>query len=306
MKWLHLIFWLFVQAATAAFLLSGPQQPQQSPQQQEAPAAPLPRVVGQTRTPEERQAWSAVAEAPAASKPESAKQFLQNFPDSGMTSHAHWMIARDAFQKGDYASFTMHGEATIKELPQALDVLSQLSFYYAETRQYDQAFAHGRNLLSMVENLPKPQNLTPAQFARTRDQIAGQGNYALGRSELGQFKVDSEAEQGNSLLAQAIGHLGQAITHNPTDDYAYFRLGEAYESRQDLDQAGQNYALAAAVGGPVAGPARNSLQTLFQELKKDASQMEALIEQQRSVLQTKVQNKEQEYQKAGPPQEPPG
>ncbi len=296
-----------IQVAASALLLSSPQQPRQTPQaEQQTPAAPLPRVVGQTRTPEEWQAWKEVAEAPPASQPEAAKLFLRNFPDSGMTPHAHWIIARDAFQKGDYASFTMHGEATIKELPQALEVLSQLSFYYAETRQFDQASTHGRNLLSAIEIFQKPQNLPEAQFARTRDQITGQGNYALGRSELGQYKAAPKAAQAGSLLARAIEHLNQALTCNPADDYAYFRLGEAYESRQDFDQASRNYALAAAIGGSVADQARKSLEALLQALEKGASDVDALIEQQRGVLQARIQSKEQEYQQAGAPQKPPG
>ncbi len=285
------------------------QPPPQEPQPQEPPptepAPPPPRMVGQVRSPEEGQAWDVVVQAAKTEQVSRAKEFLLQFPDSGMTAHAHYLIAMAAFRQNDFQSFTMHGEEALAELPGALDLKSQLSFYYAEKRQYDDAIRHANDLLLIIQQLRRPPSTPASAWARSRDQLSAAGNYALGRSYLGRYALAEDQKAEGEVLRRAIRHLEQALSFNPADDYAYYRLGDAYLARSEADQAMVAYSRAAAVSGSISAHARARLESLYEEMNKSKDEADRVIVREQEYLRQQVAEKESAYQSLDTPQPPP-
>ena len=276
-------------------------QEQQPPEQQQAELpvpAPLPRVVGQVNTEEEHQAWLAVVGAEEAQKPQMAKNFLSEWPESGMTPHAHYIIALKAYAAQEYSDFVMHGEAALKELPSAVDLSSSLAFYFAETKKYDQAISYAEKLIQAISTIERPDNLNAAQWAQNVDQLQSTGYYAMGRSQLGKFVETEGAPTDDPVLLSAISNLSKAVTANPVDDYAHFRLGAAYQAQEEYDKAVVSFARAAATQGPAAGPAKSSLIKILEFKRKDPSEAEKAIAKELDYLKKQLLAKQSEYQKA--------
>lgn len=288
---------LLVVASGAVLTAQDPPPATEKPDEQPAPAQPElpPRVVGEVRTLEEKSAWEAVTGAPESEKVAKAQEFLTAYEDSGMTPHAHYVIAMTSFRNADYVNFTMHGEMALEELPEAVDLLSQLAYYYAEKKKYDESIQHAETLIFLMDGMGNPGKLSDRDWAQGQDQVAATANYALGRSHLGKY-IDDKTKPEN--LDQAIENLETALTFNPVDDYVYFRLGEAYLLKERRKDATASYARAAAAQGPVAGQARVRLKSLVGEDKVNDA-----IAKEFSYLQKQLQAKQSGYLKlsADPP-----
>ncbi|HSR66877.1 MAG TPA: tetratricopeptide repeat protein [Acidobacteriota bacterium] len=271
------------------------QEPQQEgqqegqPAQEEAAEVPLPpRKVGEVRTQAEMDAWNAVANAAKPEQADMARSFLEQFPDSGMTPHAHYVIAMSAFAQNDFPTFMMHGEQALEELPQAVDLASQLAFYYAETKEFDKAQMLAGKVTATLDDEQAGANFQPQQ----RDQLLGAAHFAIGRSQLGEYMASRENPE---KLDEAIEHLEMAAQLNPTDDYAYYRLGSAYRQKNEANQCIKYFALAAATGTAVGNAAMQSLEEIYGLLNKDVSQIEARVQEAQQTLRENVAAKQKQW-----------
>ncbi|HSR51846.1 MAG TPA: tetratricopeptide repeat protein [Acidobacteriota bacterium] len=268
----------------------GQTQEEQPAQQEETaePAPPPPRVVGQVRSQAEMEAWNAVVNAPSPEQPAKARIFLEQFPDSGMTPHAHYVIAMSAFTNNNFADFMMHGEQALEELPQALDLASHLAFFYAETKKFDKAQTMAGKVTSVMADEQVRNSFQPQQ----RDKLLCSAHFAIGRSQLGEFMQNKEDQ---TKLDKAIENLEMAADLDPTDAYAYYRLGSAYRQKNDADQAIHYFTLAAATGTAVGNAATRTLGEIYDLLEKDKSKIEARIQDAQESLREKLGEKQQQW-----------
>lgn len=290
-------------ALTGAPFQEAPQPKSDQTTELEGPAeaAELPRVVGQARTPEEWEAWQLVERsARLADKAGLAESFLRNYPDSGLTSNAHYIIARNYYQLGDRENFVIHAEEALEELPNSPDLLAQLSFFYAESGQAAQAIDRGNRAIDVIDRVDRPAEVSVSQWVDEVYQIKAEANYAVGRAYLSRMsRTENRAEDPN--LKTSIEHLKVALRYDPRHDYACFRLGFAERNANNAGGALMAYGRAVAIGGVAAEPAQSELQdvhTIVKESMPDSEWAEkspeeiidqASVELEESVAETQAE-----------------
>ncbi|MFZ0427179.1 MAG: hypothetical protein WAO20_03610 [Acidobacteriota bacterium] len=242
-------------------------QGDQQPSGEQA-AAPAVRVPGQAASLEERDAWLAANQAPTlAEKASKAEAFLKQYPNSGLTANAEYLIAMNCYQEGQVDDFIRHAEAAITELPMAFDLMSHLAFYYAETHRPDQAIERANRALTIVEHLSKPAEASPEKWVSEKDQILAEVNYALGRSYL-EHSFQSKGEESKANLQKSITYLQEALKHDPQHDFANFRLALAERNTGNVTRTLISYGRCVAVGGVAAEPARQQIGEILDIVNK--------------------------------------
>lgn len=263
-----LLFWLTpLVAQQAGSAESEPEAQQEGAGTPQTEPTPAPRVVGEARTPEEWDAWQAITRAPSlAEKAELSRRFLENFPDSGLTANAHYFIAQYLYQTGDVESFVRHAEIALEELPNAVDLLGELAFFYAEQDQPEKAIDRANRALDLLQATNKPVGVTPEAWVDQVYKLRAEANYALGRAYLSRMPSENRSE--SPALSRAVNHLEAALKFDPRHDYAAFRLGFAERNANDAGGALMAYGRAAALGGVAAGPARNQVEDVLGIVKE--------------------------------------
>ncbi|MGH9341642.1 MAG: hypothetical protein ACRD1R_19165 [Acidobacteriota bacterium] len=289
-----------------------PAQEQQQPEQgdatqQETPAAePLPRVIGQTRSPEEFDAWRAIDQAATLEqKVPLAREFLETYPDSGLTPFAHDILARHYYQQNDIDNFVAHAEKSLAEVPDNLALVSPLAFIYAEQNKTDEAQEKAQHVLAMIDRLEAPEGVSMADWVMEIEKSKADAYYALGKSHINRFTENPESADGaeNVNLKQGIENLEKAIGADPGHDYAYFRLAYSYAQLNNAHKALQYYARAAALGTPVAPIAKEQAEKVHEFIEQTQSEsetaqktVEQVVEEQAAEVQQAVQARQQELQ----------
>ena len=274
-------------------------QPPSAGQEQEpaeetpqAPAEPQ-RVIGQAGSPEEATAFNAMtAETDEDLKISKATVFLRTFPDSGLTPLVHSELAKMYHRRAEVDNFLKHGEEALKEIPNLADLLGTMSFYYAETGQPFKAAESATKALAILGTLEKPEQLTPSEWATHKFFLSGESHYALGRVQLGRAQSSNSNGPEDLALQEAVKHFKQTLEANPTQDYASFRLAEAYERRGDIEDVLRMYAWTVAIGGNIAGHAQQRLDQLYKE-RQELTPMEEVLAEQKQAIEKAQQERQQ-------------
>lgn len=263
-------------ALVTGFALQDPQsQSQSAPQSQSATqsgtqetAAPVQRVPGRAGSQQELDAWMAInAAAGLADKAALAEDFLKQFPDSGLTPNAHYLIAMNYYQQGQVQDFIQHAEIAVSELPQTFDLLSHLAFYYAETHEPDKAVARANSALTALSGLQKPFGVPAEQWVSEMAQIKAEVNYALGRAYL-EYSFKTKDAVAKADLQQAIRYFETALQNDPQHDFANFRMATAMRNTGDVKKTLMYYGRCVAIGGTAAAPARQQLEDVLKIINK--------------------------------------
>lgn len=233
---------------------------------------------------EEREDWEAVVQAPDARRAQAAIEFLGKFPESRMLPFAHQFIAIDAFKSGDFESFEQHAALALQGPVPFQELESQLAFYYAESGRYGEAIRVAERLLSRLQPESAPDRQPDVTVTQHRQQLVATARYALGRATLGNSSLPANAASRDSLLEQAQEQLEQALELNPADDYAAYRLGQAYLQQGKLAKAGQSLARAVNLAGFAAQAALESLRRSRQLEGKPEEELDAYLAAQKAVL----------------------
>ena len=91
------------------------------------------------------------------------------------------------------------------------------------------------------------------------------------------------------MLKRAIEYLGEAVESDPESDKAYFRLGYAHTRLNDAEQAIVSYTQAVAADGVAKDIARDQLEGILNFLKRDVSTVDALVQEQRVIIEQKIE-----------------
>ena len=284
------LFPVFVGATLASvwWLVAGPQQqqPQSEPtrQQEQQPIKTL-RVVGQARTQAEFKAWRKIEEVTSPEKKiQLGENFLEQYPESGLTSYVHKAIAFASQKTGNYENFISHAEKALQEMADDPDILPVLALLYAERGENDKALEHSQKALEILQTIDKPESISVGQWTLQREKSMASANYARGFAYL--RKSDRTAGDSTAFLKRSVEHLEKAAELDPRFDAAYFWLGTAYVKVDNVEKAIENFARAAALGGTASGLARNRLKKIYEILNKDTKGIEQIIQEQREYIES--------------------
>lgn len=232
-----------------------------------APAGDRPaRVLGQARTEAEYEAFVALKSALGPlGKAESAQDFLERFPLSGLSPFAHQVAATAYHQLNDYDSFIHHAERALLEVPHDPLLQTRLAVAYAQSHQTRKAVGQARRGLKTIETLRRPPKVSEEEWNSQLMRFRADANYALGTAYLEDFS-NSGGGSTDPVLREARGYLERAILQDPRHDAAHFRLGFAYLKQNQADRAIRSYARAAALDGFTSSLARQHLEKIYRHL----------------------------------------
>ncbi len=237
----------------------------------------------------ERRDWEEVVQAPESERTRKAMEFLARRPESAKAADAHYFVADEAFRAGRFPTFRDHAEAALagsrdaltgdsSEKARWLQLMAQLAFFYAESGADQAAEEKAARLLELLET-PRPANLTATQWSEHRLRLSASARYALGRVWLSRASGSDDSERVAQALARAVENFKLALSDNPSDDYACYRLAAAYAMQGRRDLAAEFFARAAAAGGVAAQPARKRLEALV-----GSSPVEEWVSRERAEL----------------------
>lgn len=244
--------------------------PQEVQTTQESAPSPRPRVPGQPQTDEEWNTWQLVIQAPTVpEQAELARKFLEKYPGSGLTSNAHYFIARSCYESNDVTNFVFHAERALEELPYSVDFLSQLAFIYAEQGESEKAKVKATAALQVLDRLRKSEGTSSFDWLSQVHQMKAEALYALGRASVNDAATaDEEGQRLN--FSKALHYLRQALEFDPRHDYAALRIGFVERNLGNVDGALKSYGRAVAAGRVAASTARAQIDEILRLIKKAA------------------------------------
>ena len=268
-------------------------------QEGEVATAPLPRVLGEARTREEKEAYQAIGETEdVAQRVQLAEAFLQNYPASGLTAYVHHILADAAYQENDFDGFMLYGEKALLELPNTPELLAQLASLYSQKDQPLKATEYANRALPLLDDLEKQGSISSIQWVTMRRTLKADAHYALGFSHLQRWHASSIKPP--KQLEQAIDHLNQALALAPDYAYAAFRLGFSQKQSDNMEAALSAYARAAVIEGPAAGPAKKNVERIHKNLQRNVMakwgeiNVDVLLKDEGDRLRVLLEEKEEE------------
>lgn len=274
-----------------------PDEQQSKPSEQQSQETKPPRVVGKAQSEAEMTAYRAIEAAPDPEQQvQLGQQFLDQFPESGLTPLVHRRLAFIYLQKNDYTDFKSHAEKALEELPGSPDLLIRLAYGDAEQGNVESALQRGTQGLQVLGNMAKPPQAPAVQWAREKAELSAEGNYAVGLCYMKKYMTSGskKATLEDPNISQAIDHLKRSVEIDPAFDASYYRLGFLYVRLNDAQNALLNYARAVAVNGVAAPPARTSLEQVYKFVHKNTDGIEDLIAQQKNYIQSQKAQKQKE------------
>ena len=267
------------------------------------PKAPT-RVPGQPNSPQEMLAFNKLrALQTAQERVREGLAFLAAFPDSGLSSYVHYVLA-NAYGLNGPERYAYHAEIALSEFPGFPSLQANLAFIYAETGKTSQGAERGRAALQLIQGMQKPNQMTEANWLLQKLEVGGQSNYAIGRHLLGE--ADPEKPDSAQKLEQASQYFQRAVDQLPDDPYASFRLAESYLQRGSYDKAMTYLARTVAVGGSVGAIADTRLREIYQEIHSGTEGLNELLEAQRVALEEARAAQKAMLDILNAPQPPPG
>lgn len=267
------VLMLAVALASALAMAQAQTQPAQEQQQK-----PKPQL-GQAQTQEEYQAYDALTKATInEERIKLINTFLTTYPDSGLSVYVHQIAATTHQQMNNFDKLVEHGEKSLELLPDNMVLLTLLANAYAERNKPDKAVERAQKAIALAEKMEKPAQATDEQWKmwhQQKPQILATNYASMGVAYL--VKHQNEKSAANpaeekpagadapvpASLQSAIENLNKAVSLNPKDDFAHYRLGIAYTMANKAEAAINSYARAVALNGYVSGQAKEKLELVY-------------------------------------------
>ena len=153
---------------------------------------------------------------------QSAKQFVKQWPDSALLPEVYRMEMNAYRELNDASSAIEAGEHALQRVPENIDVLAELAYLLADSRQDTPALARAeadaRRVLELVDVIRIPRTTTPTEWLLLRAGLEAKAHTALG---LVAFKRDQPKV--------AVAEFEVAVQVEPQPNYTlFYRLGLAY------------------------------------------------------------------------------
>lgn len=225
----------------------------------QAPAAPV-------ITPEERQAYQAVASEAAAGLDADkvislSEDYAKKYPGSPLLTSIYAFEATAFRQKGDLEKVVDASEKSLKLYGDNLVSLITLALILPQPqlmqgneldkqKKLTEAEADANHALELIGKLPKQPEETDDQYKKRQGEISSEPHSALGMIHLqrstmvslsGGMDPDELAKSATEYLAAV------SITDRPQPE-DYYRLGEVYENQNKIDDAITAFSKASEIG----------------------------------------------------------
>jgi tetratricopeptide (TPR) repeat protein len=251
------------------------------------------RLVGRAGSAGEAERWAEIRKASeSADQVRLSEEFLETYPESGLTPHVHYVLASVYRRAGDTERFVAHAEKALGELSGLPDLSSHLAFVYAETGRSEEAVRHGRLALDWLEKVEKPSGMSDGDWDAQRQVLKSEALYALGRVRLSRA-VETEGGESERFLREAIGFLSEAVENAPHNQFGSFRLAEAHIRNREPEKAMVYLARTAALGGEIGDVASRRLDEVSSHLGRQPDHATQLVEQEKLNIQAAIRERVQ-------------
>lgn len=254
-------------------------------QAQAAPPA-KPQVGQAPSKAEEDDFGKLLAENDAAAKKRMIDEFLQKYPESGLTGQVH-RVAADLGQRTNNADMIIkHGERALVAFPEDFPVMSILANAYVERNELDKSEELATRALELIGGFQKPAQMPEEEWTTTKKALMG-GNFStLGMIHLRRAQAAQNPAEKKSGAEKAVAPLKKAIENQPKDDYSYYYLGFAYVLLNDYSNAESSLAKAVALNGVASPNARKLLEDLYKTQHKNSLEgLDKVIAKAKSELE---------------------
>lgn len=151
-------------------------------------------------------------------------------------------------------------EKTLQQNPDPkirLDIRLDLVKRYAEDKKIDQASKYARDTLKDLDTVPKPDNVSKAEW----DKFVTDGKAKL-------HGILGETAYEKSHWKEAISEFQEALKHQKCNDLFYYRIGFAYWRMDppDLKAAMHNFAKASLLKGQTSSDARRRVEEIYKSM----------------------------------------
>jgi hypothetical protein len=235
----------------------------------EQQSSPAPPVLGTAQSEREFDAYSGVVTArePKAVA-QSAEEFLQRYPDSGLAAYVHQSAMQAYYQLADMAQVIRHGEAALRDLHGNPVLLGLVGAAYLDQRQPEKAVEKARAALEAIAKMDLPERSDRAAQRAQLNALESAVHLTLGSAILDISPRASAESETNPGLTEAIVSLEKSLAKNPTSDEASYRLATALDLQAEPNGALRYYAWTVALGGPRAASADTKLKDLCRSQRR--------------------------------------
>ena len=161
-------------------------------------------------------------------------------------------IAKAYLSSGNDAKFLQWGQRVIKQDPDNIDILDQMTRKYLGRQDMANAVKYSKLTLKALPNAKKPDSMTERDWKNLVNTQYAAAYYAIG--------TDAWQKQNYS---SAISNLDNAVKYQKRNDYAYYYLGISYWQMNKLEAAMLNFAKAYQLKGAVAAESKKHLEELW-------------------------------------------
>ena len=195
-----------------------------------------------------------------------AKDFLQNFPQSAFLAQAYEVAADSSFDQGDYAGGLAFARQSLTYLPENPQLLVAVADVQARQHQNEEAITNARAALYYFDRLGRPGAIAENQWPDLKRRMRATANFALGRALLQKAVAGPAGEKRSALLKESEAALEQACTLNGSDSQIIYVLGLVRLSSSNFQSAAENFGAVYLRKGELAPKALDHLQTIYKTL----------------------------------------
>ncbi|MCB1022262.1 MAG: tetratricopeptide repeat protein [Acidobacteria bacterium] len=196
-----------------------------------------------------------------------AQKLLKDFKDTEFKEFANYMMMLSYQQLNDFENMLIFGDETLKDNPDNVGVLLQLSFAIpTRTREFDldkeeklaKAEDYAKRAITLIPNLAKMDpNMLDEDWLNTKKDFMSQANESLGLIDIKRENYDSAIEHLTKALELASQQTGETFYH----------LANAYNKSGKKDLALDAVNKSIAAGGMQMVDGKNAAEVLKQEIE---------------------------------------
>lgn len=270
-------------ALASAFALAQAQTPTPAQAQTPAPAQEQPKAAQpqfQAKSQEEYNDFIAITSTAAnEERAKKVEEFFTKYPEAGLAPYVHQIAATTYQQLNNFDKLVFHAEKALTiwpENPQSPVLMMVLANAYSERNFPDKALDRAQKSIAAIEKMEKPAQVADAVWNQQKPQLLATNHAAMGVAYLTKYqnqpkaaKPEGDPPQAGTeapvdpTLQLAIESLNKAVSLNPKDDFAAYRLGIAYTMANKAEAAINAYARAVALEGYVSAPAKEKLEAVY-------------------------------------------
>ena len=172
--------------------------------------------------------------------------------DASPNGNIAYYLAKAYLEMKNDAKFAIWGEKTVGFMPDNYEILLELTKYFGEARRFPQAIKYGKMCLKAFQSATKPEPMTEKDWKAFSTNLYASCYYIVGSSA---FEMKD--------YATTVANLENSLKYYFRNEFAYYKLAQAYWQQNRIDLAMKNFAKAYLLNGQTSRPARQYLDQLY-------------------------------------------